>query len=229
MIEEPAPLRIARDLRRPAADQVAAIAAHPTGFVVDAMGGAGAMAAGIAPLPGLPDRACGPALVAGNRPGDLLGTLAAVAFAEAGDIVVAETQGFQGCAAAGDRVLGMLKNRGAAGFVTDGPMRDLEGVQAVGLPVWATGLTPNSPVSHGPATLGLPAQVGGVRVAQGDVVLADCDGVVVVPFDMLDRVIAALDVVAQAEHAMDAEVAAGRHEPGLIRAMLDSGDGVQWV
>lgn len=229
MIEEPKRLRIARDLRRPTDTQVAALTGRPTGFVADAMWGVGAMAAGIAPLPGLPDRVCGPALTAGNRPGDLLGTLAAIHHAWDGCVLVAEAQGFAGCAAAGDRVMGMLRNRGAAGFVTDGPLRDLDGIEAVGLPVWGRGLTPNSPVARGPGTVGLPVSVGGLRVETGDVVVADRDGVVVVPFGSLDAVIAALDGVAEAERALDAEVAGGLAEIGSIAEVLESGEDVEWV
>jgi regulator of RNase E activity RraA len=229
MIEEPKRLRIARDLRRPTDIQIAAFAAMPTGFVADAMWGVGAMAASVAPLPGLPGRVHGPALTAGNPPGDLLATLAAVNHARPGDIVVAEAQGFLGCAAAGDRVMGMLANRGAAGFVTDGPLRDLEGLQAVGLPVWGQGLTPNSPVAGGPGTLGLPVMVGGIRVETGDMIVADSDGVVVVPFADLDAVIARLSVVAAAEHALDAEVAAGRAEVDRITRMIEDGDEIAWV
>ncbi len=229
MIEEPARLRIARNLRRPEPAQVAALAGFPTGFVLDAMYGAGAMSDDIAPLPGLPQKACGPALVAGNQPGDLLATLAAIHFAQEGDVIVAEAQGHRGCAAAGDRVMGMLKNRGAAGFVTDGPLRDLDGLEAVGLACWCTGLTPNSPVARGPGTVGLPVQVGGQRVGQGDVIVADRDGVVVVPFAMIGAVIAAAGVVAQAEAALDAEVVAGRASTDAIAEMLESGDGVEWV
>ncbi|SDZ26728.1 Regulator of RNase E activity RraA [Jannaschia faecimaris] len=229
MIEEPKTLRIARDLRRPTDAQIAAFQGQPTGFVLDAMMGAGAMSAAITPCPGLSAQACGPALVAGNRPGDLLATLASIHFAQAGDIVVAAAEGHQGCAAAGDRVMGMLKNAGAAGFVTDGPLRDLAGLQAVGLPAWCTGLTPGSPVARGPGTLGLPAYVGGQRVENGDMIVADADGVVVVPFAILDAVIAAVAKVAEAEHALDAEVADGLKSVGLIAEMLDSGEGIDWV
>ncbi|GIT92533.1 methyltransferase [Jannaschia pagri] len=229
MIEEPKRLRIARDLRRPTEAQITALSGMPTGFVLDAMLGAGAMAAAIKPLPGLPQAVCGPALTAGNQPGDLLATLAAIHFARPGDVVVAEAQGHQGCAAAGDRVMGMLKNRGAAGYVTDGPMRDLAGLQQVGLPVWCTGLTPGSPVARGPGTLGLPVLVGGQRVETGDVIVADSDGVVVVPFANLDAVIATVARVAEAEHALDAEVADGLAEIGFISHMLDNGEDVEWV
>ncbi|PWJ10907.1 RraA family protein [Jannaschia seohaensis] len=229
MIEEPKRLRIARSPRRPTEAHIAAFAGIPTGFVVDAMWGSGAMDASIAPLPGLPDRVHGPAMTAGNRPGDLLATLGAIHLAQPGDVIVAEAQGYMGCAAAGDRVMGILKNRGGVGLVTDGPMRDLDGLQSVGLPVWCRGLTPNSPVARGPGTVGLPVIVGGIPVEAGDMIVADRDGVVVVPFARIDETIAALARVAEAERALDAEVAEGRDQVGLIGEMLERGDEVEWV
>ncbi|MEM7709611.1 MAG: RraA family protein, partial [Pseudomonadota bacterium] len=229
MIEEPARLRLARDLRRPTEAQIAALTGHPTGFVLDAMFGAGAMWTAISPLPGVTARVCGPALVAGNGPGDILGSLAAVRFVRPGDVVVTEAQGYQGCAAGGDRLCGFLRNRGAAALVTDGPLRDLEGLHAVGLPAWCTGLIPGSPVVRGPATVGLPINVGGQRVEQGDVVVADGDGVVVVPFALLDAVAATLIDVARAEETLDAEVAAGLDVVDAVEAVIESEDGVEWV
>ena len=228
MIEEPKRLRIARHRPRPDPAHVAALAAHPTGFVLDAMYGAGAMDARIKPLPGLPGRLCGPVLTVGNRPGDILASLAALEVIEAGQVLVAAFDGHAGCAAGGDRLVGMLRNAGGAGFVTDGPMRDLAGLADVGLPVFCAGLTPGSPVVAGPGTVGLPVVLGGVAVETGDVVVADADGVVVVPGRMVPAVAAAVDRVARAEAALDAEVAAGRASVDAIRAMLE-GDDVEWV
>ena len=82
----------------------------------------------------------------------------------------------------GDLLLGMMKNRGVVAFVTDGFVRDIPGLRAVGLPCFAAGVTPNSPVRSGPGTVGLPTVVGGVAVGPGDIVVGDQDGVVVVPF-----------------------------------------------
>ena len=75
----------------------------------------------------------------------------------------------------------MMKNCGAAGFITDGPMRDLSGLRDVGLPAWCTGLTPASPVSKGPGSVGLDIEIGGVRVSSGDIIIADIDGIVAIP------------------------------------------------
>lgn len=229
MIEEPPALRLARHRPMPDPALVEALRPHPTGFVLDAMMGAGAMSADVKPLPGLPHRLCGPALTVENPPGDILATLAALELLAPGQIVVAAAAGHRGCAAAGDRALGMMRNAGAAGFVTDGPLRDLDGLEAVGLPAFCTGLTPGSPVSRGPGTVGLPVVVGGVAVATGDVVVGDRDGVVVVPMARLAAVVEAVGRVAAAEAALDAEVAGGRRSVDAVRAMIEAGDDVAWV
>lgn len=225
MIEEPKTLRIGANVaRRPSAAQIAAFQGMPTGFVVDAMFGAGQMQAEISPL--MPDMGTvvGPAITADNRPSDVLATLGAIKFVQPGDVVVAGVQGWQGCASAGDRVCGFAKNSGAAGFVTDGPMRDFEGLADVGLPVWCTGLNPGSPYGTGPGQVGSAVMIGGQRVECGDMIIADRDGVVVVPFDMIDVVAARLPAVQDMELSMDAEVRDGLRLPQVIIDLVEGDD-----
>ena len=228
MIEEPKKLTIKRPTRRPTAKQIAAFQGVPTSFVVDAMFGGGSLTTAIAPLPGQTAHVAGPALTVYNRPSDILALLGALAFITEGDVVLSSAAGFQGCAAAGDRVCGMIKNNGGAGFVTDGPMRDLTGLNEVGLPAWCTGLNPDSPYSTGPGKIGLPIQIGGQRVETGDMVIADENGVVIVPFDQIDTVVLRLQSVTEAETALDAEVADGLKIPPAIAELLDGPD-VDWV
>lgn len=222
MIKEPPVLTIARDRPRPSAAQIAAFQGVASSFVVDAMEGRGALSGRIATLS--PDQAAvaGPALTADNPAGDILGTMAALDQVQPGDVVVAAVQGHQGCAAAGDRVAGMMKNCGAVGFVTDGPMRDITGILATGLGCWCTGLTPASPFTMGPARVGLPVVLGDQQVASGDMVVADRDGVVIVPFTQIDTVIAALAEVAEAEAALDAQVADGLRIPPAVAELIAS-------
>jgi len=225
MIEDPPLLRIRRPSRRPTEAQIAAFRDVPTSFVVDAMFGAGAMSSAIRPIGESRDidcRAVGPALSVDPGPGDVLATLAAPDVIQPGDIVVATCDGYQGCASAGDRVMGMTRNSGAVGFVTDGPVRDYAGIVAVGLPVWCTGLTPASPFSSGPGRIGYPVQIAGQRVETGDMVIADFDGVVIVPFDQIDAVIYSLKKVTAQEITLDTEVANGLKVPANIRDILAS-------
>jgi len=231
MIEEPPLLTINRATRRPTAAQIAAFQGVPTGFVNDAMFGQGALASVIRPLGEGRDLHCaaaGPALTVENRPGDLLPLLAALSQIRAGDIVMSTCAGYQGCASAGDRVAGMIRNNGATGLVTDGPMRDYDGIVGVGMPCWCTGLTPASPVGKGPGRIGLPIDMAGQRIETGDMVVADRDGVVIVPFARIDTVIKALDRVKTAEADLDAKVAEGLKLPSSIGDLLAS-DQVEYL
>lgn len=222
MIEEPPKLTVHCNRRRPSEAQIAAFRGATTGNVCDAMHGRGVMSSAICPLFPGQAQVAGPALTADQGPADILATLSALAYIQPGDVLVAATGGHQGCAAAGDRVAGMARNGGAVALVTDGPVRDLDGLEAVGLPVWSTGLNPGSPFTKGPGSVGGPLHCGGQRVETGDIVVADRDGVVVVPFDRIDETIAALAHVRALETALDAEVAEGLSCPPAIHELIDS-------
>lgn len=231
MIEEPPLLTIKRRSRRPSAKQIAAFQNVPTSFVVDAMFGGGALAPAIRPIGDGLDidcQAAGPALTVDCGPADILALLGALESITEGDVVVSAFHGHQGCAAAGDRVTAMMKNCGAAGFVTDGPTRDYAGIVQVGLPVWCTGLNPGSPYSNGPGRVGFAIQIGGRQVESGDMIVADRDGVVVVPFAQLDAVIEMLAKVTELETARDAELSRGLRIPQEIHDLM-AGDQVRYI
>jgi 4-hydroxy-4-methyl-2-oxoglutarate aldolase len=116
----------------------------------------------------------------------------------------------------------MARNRGVSGFVTDGAIRDLAGVTELGLPVFCAAVTPNSPARNGPGTVGLPVVLGGVTIDSGDIIVADADGVVVVPLTEAAAIAARLPAVRRAEAALDARVKAGLLLPDFVRALLDS-------
>jgi 4-hydroxy-4-methyl-2-oxoglutarate aldolase len=229
MIEEPPILTIRNSFPRPTAAQIAAFKDVPTGFVCDAMGGQGALASNIQPIGGGRDidcRAVGPALIADNGPQEILATMGALHVLQPGDIVVAAVHGHKNCSASGDQFCGMLRNKGAAGFITDGEMRDYDGIVETGLPVWCTGLSPNSPYSNGPARVGFDAVVGGRNIASGDLIVADRNGVVVVPFDQIDAVIAKVAHVAELEAALEAKVKDGFCQMAAIEEMIADGRAV---
>lgn len=229
MIEEPPLLQIWRPSRRPSDAQIAALAAQPTGFLCDAMDGRGAFPPSMAHLDkdALPTTFCGVALTVETGPDDILALQAALDLASAGDVMVVATGDWQGSAVTGDRVLGMFSNSGVTAFVTDGLVRDHEGIVEVGMPVVCKGLTPNSPFAKGPGKVGAPVDLGGLRVETGDVIVADRSGTVVVPFERIDAVIETVERVAGLEVEMDAKVAAGQRVPDAIRTLLAS-DKVAW-
>jgi 4-hydroxy-4-methyl-2-oxoglutarate aldolase len=207
MIEEPPPLVFAPEAERPRAELVERFRGAPTSFIVDAMGGTGALDWRIRPLVGR--SLVGVALTCDCGPLDNLAFIAALADCRPGDVLVVATGGYAGAAVTGDLLIGVARNRGAAGFVTDGLVRDLDDLEAVGLPVYAMGVTPNSPQRRGPGAVGLPIVCGGVTVASGDVVVGDRDGVVVVPRARILATLESLELVKASEAAMLERVRAG--------------------
>ncbi len=224
MIEEPVAVTISDHRVRPSSQQLARLEGVPTGFVVDALDGNGACDYDINLL--TPQAAvthlCAPALTCDCRPGDMLGVWAALAELQAGDVMVVATGSWTGCAVIGDRVMGMAKNAGASGFVTDGLVRDAAGIRKVGLPVYCRGVSPNSPVSRGPCSVAMPVQIGTQHVRTGDIIVADSDGVVVLPFEKIDVVIDRIDTIKLLETQLDKQVTEGLVIPDAIAAILDS-------
>jgi 4-hydroxy-4-methyl-2-oxoglutarate aldolase len=210
MIEEPPPLVFAPAVERPPAELVEGFRGAPTSFIVDAMGGSGALDWRIRPIVG--HSFLGVALTCDCGANDNLALIAASAESQPGDVLVAATGGFVHAAVTGDLLLGVARNRGVVGFVTDGVVRDLADLEALDLPVYAMGVTPNSPGRRGPGTVGLPIVCGGSAVAAGDVVVGDRDGVVVVPRARLAETLANLKQVKAAEAAMLERVRAGLRE-----------------
>lgn len=222
MIDDPPLLTIRRRFARPDPALVEALRGIQTGFAVDAMDGSGAMHHRIKPVHPALAMVVGVAVTCDCGPADNLAVFAALDVAGPGDILVCAAGGYEGTAVIGDLVAGMARNKGAAALVTDGLVRDLVGLRQVGLPVFAAGLTPNSPARQGPGTAGLPVVVGGVRVESGDVLVGDLDGVVVIPRERLAAVVDRLAAIRQKEAALDAAVRGGLTMPDFARRILDS-------
>ena len=123
--------------------------------MVDANGRRGALDYRIRPLTNA-KKFCGVALTVWTRARDNLAPYAAIQYAKPGDVMVIATDDYEQASVVGDVLVGMAKNQGVAAFVTDGMVRDIEGLNAVGIPVFARGLSPNSPYKDGPGTIGLP-------------------------------------------------------------------------
>lgn len=134
-----------------------------------------------------------------------------------GGVLVIDARGDPRAASAGDLYVGRLAARGCAGIVTDGGLRDTDGVSKTGLPAYHR--RPSSPPSgivHQPIDIGLPIACGGVAVYPGDVVVGDADGVVVIPPDLADAVAAEALAATLYDEFAEEEVARGRSLIGLF-------------
>jgi 4-hydroxy-4-methyl-2-oxoglutarate aldolase len=207
---------------------VANFVGAPTGNLVDAMGGGGALGASVKPLAGAPATILGVALVCDAGPGDNLALFAALEFASPGDVIVVATREYRGAAVLGDLLAGMARNGGVAGIVTDGLVRDVAGLARVGLPVYCAGVSPNSPSRCGPGVVGEPIVIAGLAVACGDIVVGDGDGVVVVPRAAAAGVAAKLSDIRAAEAALEARIEAGLRNLDSVKLLLGS-DRVEYI
>jgi 4-hydroxy-4-methyl-2-oxoglutarate aldolase len=221
MIGDPPVVTLRRGFTRPDAAQLAAFAGVPTGFMVDAQNGQGAVDYRIKPL--WPEVSfAAPAVTVDCGPRDNLGLFIAIELAQPGDVVMLATGAYEGTSVLGDHVAAMARNKGVVAIVTDGLVRDVEGLIQVGLPVYCRGVSPNSPYKSGPCEVGTSITLGGVTVASGDLVVGDRDGVVVVPQARIDEVAAALQAVHAKEHEMGAAIEAGLTSPDWVGELLRS-------
>jgi 4-hydroxy-4-methyl-2-oxoglutarate aldolase len=184
---------IETEIERPPAEVVAGFARHDTAKVGDAMGRHGIMEYRMKPIqPGM--RVLGPAVTVLTRPGDALYVAHAADVAEPGDVIVVDAGGWPGVAVIGERIAYyMQEKRKIAGIVIDGGVRDVKGLRDLAFPTFCVGATPSIYGSQGPGAINVPIACGGVTVNPGDVVLGDDDGVVVVPRDDVERVLALAD------------------------------------
>lgn len=212
-------LTIRRDWPRPHAGALAAFRDAPTGWVVDAQARRGALHQSIR-VRTKASRIVGAALPVWSRGQDNLAPYAALSVARPGDVLVIATEACEAASVSGDIMVGMAHNAGIVGVVTDGTVRDVPGLDAVGIPVFARGVSPNSPQKDGPGTIGLPVVLGGVSVGPGDLIIADGDGVVVVPFGLIGVVAAGLAAVRAKEAAMEALVQSGAKAPPWLAERL---------
>lgn len=121
----------------------------------------------------------------------------------AGQILVVSTNGFSGAGAFGELMATTAKFcRGVKAAVVDGPIRDISRILEIGFPVWARGNIPADSVGRVDLVgVGQPVTCGSVRVEPEDVVVADRDGVVVIPLRRVDLA----EVVEKAEEVVSAE------------------------
>ncbi len=143
-------------------------------------------------------------------------TRAAIEQMPAGCIAVVDANGVRDAGFWGDILCARMARRGVAALVSDGAVRDLAGVISTGLPVWASGAA--APPSVAALTFvdwQQPIGCGGVAVFPDDIIVADQDGAVLIPADLLDEVVALAVEQERLEGWIMEEVQAGAALPGL--------------
>ena len=146
-------------------------------------------------------------------------TRGAIEAMPAGCIAIVDARGVTDAGICGDILCARMRQRGVAALVTDGVVRDLQGVLGTQLAVWCAG------AAAPPSVAGLtfvnwqePIGCGGVAVLPNDVIVVDADGAVVVPQALADEVGALAPEQERLENWIMGEVARGVPLPGLYPA-----------
>ncbi|MGQ9843040.1 MAG: RraA family protein [Spirochaetota bacterium] len=139
---------------------------------------------------------------------DLFGTM------QKGQVVVVNANNFYGAGAWGELMSTTCKFYGGVkGAVVDGPIRDMNRILEIEFPVWARGNIPTDSIGRVDLVgISGPIWCGGVRVNPGDIIFADCDGVVVIPIKDVDlkEVVEKVEEVVKAERRSREEIRQGK-------------------
>lgn len=144
----------------------------------------------------------GPALTVKARGGDNLALHAALNIAQEGDVIVVSNEEECNRALIGEIMMAYLYHtKKVAGIVIDGPIRDIDELGKWDFPVYATGTTPGGPYKEGPGEVNVPISCGGISVNPGDIVLADPDGIIVIPRKDAPQILADAKKFQEADEA----------------------------
>ena len=209
--------------------EVARLAEFGVATVHEAVGRTGYLGAGIRPVH-LGSRIGGTAVTVVCWPGDNLMIHAAVEQCQAGDMLVVTTTSPSTDGAFGELLATSLRSRGVVGLVTAGGVRDVAELHAMGFPVFSAAVSAQGTVKATAGAVNVPVSISGQLIAPGDAILADDDGVVVVPRAGVGVALSAAAARAEKESETRAALRAG--QLGLdrygLRAVL-SQLGVEYV
>lgn len=206
---------VEKHVDRPDKDSVASLGRFPTTQIADSGAPVSVVGPPIRSLVGGTEF-CGPATTLWTKPGDILFILKAPDLVQNGDVLVVDGGGREDAAIVGDILAGCLAALGCRGVVVDGAIRDIDGINQIGLPVFGRNAYPTTASVSGPGAINVAIQCGGVLVDPGDIIRADASGVVVIPKDRVAEVVAATQVVAEQESAWRSALAEGASLPAAV-------------
>jgi 4-hydroxy-4-methyl-2-oxoglutarate aldolase len=197
------------------ADTLRALCDLGSATVYEAQGAFGALDSGMKPLDPR-SRLAAPAFTVDMRPADNLMLHYALLKARPGDVLVVDAKGFVEAGPWGDVLTAMAQKVGIAGLVIHGAVRDANAIVDAGFPVWCRGLSIKGTAKCQPGRINVPVTIGDVVIYPGDIVVADRDGIAIVPADRIDQVHAQALEREQKEARMREAIAQGATTAQLL-------------
>jgi RraA family protein len=166
----------------------------------------------------------GPAYTVKTAPGDNLLVHKALDTARPGDVIVVDAGGFGDHAIIGELMMSRARQRGVAGMVIWGAIRDSAEIGAGSYPVYACAVTHRGPYKNGPGEINVPIMMGGMPVSPGDIIVGDADGLIAVPLEMAERVLASAKAILEKETAAMKQIQAGTVDRSWVdKALKEKG------
>jgi regulator of RNase E activity RraA len=162
----------------------------------------------------------GTAFTVKARPGDNLAIYHAMPLLQPGHVLVIDGGGDSSNALVGELILTYLLQRGCAGLVLDGAVRDCAAFLQADFPCYARGASHRGPYKNGPGALNVPVAIAGQVVNPGDIVVGDEDGVVTFPPSDAERLLEAARRSAAKEETIRAEILTGRVQQSWLEPFL---------
>lgn len=170
-----------------------------------------------------PGSVCGPAFTVKCRAGDNLALHAALSFCQEGDVLVVSNEEDTTRALTGEVMMSYLfYTKKAAAIIIDGPIRDMESLSQWKFPIYCTGATPGGPYKEGPGEVNVPIACGGISVNPGDIILADHDGIIVIPPKDAPGILTAAQKFHEADEAKALAAKEGRANRDWVLKTLES-------
>ncbi len=193
---------------------------YPSANVSDCMERLYSMNAYIKPF-GKQKRLLGQALTVKASIADNMLFHQALLMAQPGDIIVVEAGRDMNHSICGDIMYSIAKSKNIAGFVVDGCIRDVDYLQKEDFPVFAAGVTGRGPYKNGPGEVNVDISCGGQVVHPGDIILGDEDGIVVIPPQEAEGILAKVETLLNNENQSMEIIQSGNWEESALAKNIE--------